>query len=384
MHLSCLQENFSRALAIVGRAAPTRSTIPILLTVKMETDQGMLKLTASNLELTISTWMGAMIEEEGVIALPYAQLARLVNSLPEDRVDIQLVPSDNPESPANTVKIDCARYHHELVTANPDDFPPTPILDHDHSVTIPHDIMRESIRLTAFSAASDESRPVLTGINFKVKDNDLTMASADGFRLSVYNKKVEDTLSDQEIEAILPAHTMQELDRLLTQHTEPIKISMSPQNGQVMFKLDNTEVIAQLIQGKFPEYQALIPQNPATSVTMAADDIRRAAQSAAVFAQDANSYIKMRLDPPADDQPGTLTITSDSPEVGNSSIQIDIAEYTGEAANIAFNNKFLTDILAIVGKTNITINIVSPTSPASFVFPDDDRLIHTVMPMAVT
>ena len=229
MKLSCLQENLHRGLNIVGRAVANKSALPITYNVLMATDGGMLKLTGTNLEISITTWIGAMIEQPGQTTLPHKLLADLVNAMPSDRVDLILGdPEDDSDDETSTatstiMRIKQGRSITRMNSMDAKDYPEVKTLDSENIIEIPVETLRAGIRLTAFSAATDESRPILTGIMILLDGEKITMASADGFRLSVYSTELPLELPEP-IKVVIPARSMQELDRILAQQSVPVKI----------------------------------------------------------------------------------------------------------------------------------------------------------------
>ncbi len=299
MKLSCLQENLARGLGVVGRAVASRSTLPITQNVMLSSDQGMLRLSATNLEIAITTWIGAMIEEEGAITVPHRLVADLVNSLPSDRVDLDLrgPDPDDPNSGGGSVlHLSCGRSRTHINGASADDFPPIPQVDSGFATNIDPSVLRQGIGLVAFSAASDESRPVLTGVELKLEESNIVMAAADGFRLAVYTGQLSEPVADA-LKVIVPARTMNEIQRLASEQSAPVQVTLSPEKGQVMFKLEHVEVVSQLLQGNFPNYDQLIPERYETRAVMELDDLKRATQSAAVFARDGSNIVRLEMMP---------------------------------------------------------------------------------------
>lgn len=258
-------------------------------------------------------------------------------------------------------------------------------------ITIPNDIMRAGIRLTAFSAATDESRPVLTGILLHLEENRITMASADGFRLSVYSNELPLELSEP-IKVIVPARSMQELERLLAQQTTPLKLHISDNRNQAMFKLDNIEMVSQLIRGEFPDYRQLIPDAHDTMVTVDIDQLKRAVQAAGVFARDGSNIIRMEFEPMGDGEytpspdnpdhtPGRLTVSARSEEVGSSTDLVDLDDIQGDQNKIAFNVRYLTDAINIMDKGKAAIYVNSPSNPGVIKMVDNETWTHVAMPV---
>ena len=388
MKLSCLQENLARGLATVGRAVASRSTLPITQNVLLKTDQGMLMLSATNLEIAITTWIGAMIEEEGAITVPHRLLADLVNSLPNDRIDLDLAGPEVEGEDGTTVAgkvlhLACGRAVAHMNGADPADFPPVPQVGEGTATNIDPAVLRLGIGLVAFSAASDESRPVLTGVEVKLHESSLVMAAADGFRLAVYTGQLAQPV-EQDLQVIVPARTLQEVQRLVSDQSAPVQVTLSPERGQVMFKLENVELVSQLLQGSFPNYEQLIPESYETRAVMELDDLKRATQSAAVFARDGSNIVRMEMMPEESTEGGRLKVSARSEEVGDNLDELDIEQMVGEDAKIAFNVRYLQDIVNVLGRGKVAIEITNSSSPGVFRPAESDSYyVHVVMPMYV-
>ena len=385
MKLSCLQENLARGLGVVGRAVASRSTLPITQNVMLSSDQGMLRLSATNLEIAITTWVGAMIEEEGAITVPHRLVADLVNSLPSDRVDLDLRgpdPDDPNSGGGNVLHLSCGRSRTHINGASADDFPPIPQVDSGFATNIDPSVLRQGIGLVAFSAASDESRPVLTGVELKLEESNIVMAAADGFRLAVYTGQLSEPVADA-LKVIVPARTMNEIQRLASEQSAPVQVTLSPEKGQVMFKLEHVEVVSQLLQGNFPNYDQLIPERYETRAVMELDDLKRATQSAAVFARDGSNIVRLEMMPQESGEGGQLKVSARSEEVGDNLDELDIDQLDGEDAKIAFNVRYLMEIVNVLGRGKVALEVTNSSSPGVFRPADSDRYVHVVMPMYV-
>ena len=385
MKLSCLQENLARGLGVVGRAVASRSTLPITQNVMLSSDQGMLRLSATNLEIAITTWIGAMIEEEGAITVPHRLITDLVNSLPSDRVDLDLRgpdPDDPTAGGGSVLHISCGRSRTHINGASADDFPPIPQVDSGTATNIDPSVLRSGIGLVAFSAASDESRPVLTGVELKLEESSLVMAAADGFRLAVYTGELSEPVAEA-IKVIVPSRTMQEVQRLASEQSAPVLVTLSPERGQVLFKLEHVEIVSQLLQGSFPNYEQLIPERYETRAVMELDDLKRATQSAAVFARDGSNIVRLEMMPQESGEGGQLRVSARSEEVGDNLDELDIDQLDGEDAKIAFNVRYLMEIVNVLGRGKVALEVTNSSSPGVFKPADSDRYVHVVMPMYV-
>ena len=383
MKLSCLQENLNKGLSIVGRAVPTRTTLPITQNVLMATENGMLKLSATNLEIAITTWIGASVEEEGTITVPARLLTEFVASLPSEHIDIAMTPQ--PKS----LKLTCARSEARIIGTDADDFPPIPVVEDGLSAKIDAQVLKHCIGQVVFAAATEESRPVLTGVKLELEGDKFTMAAADGFRLAVYVGALEEPISEPS-NIILPARALNELSRLLGEQDGPVEMTMTPSKGQVLFRLKNVEVVSQLIQGSFPNYSQLIPQSYQTRSVLDLQEFLRAARSASIFARDGSRIIRLEMMPtdaestPSSNggRPGKVRISARAEEMGDNQDEVETV-IEGDESKIAFNSKYLLDVLSVMERGEVALETSTPSSPGVFKSVGSEGYIHVVMPMFV-
>jgi len=372
MKLSCLQENLSKGLSIVGRAVATRTTLPITNNVLLATEESRLKLAATNLEIAIVCWLGAMVEQEGAITLPARLLTEFVNSLPSDRIDLNLS--------HNTLELKCARFEARIGGINAEDFPPIPKIGDGMTCQIEPEALHLAISQVVFATASEDTRPVLTGVCVEFEEDTLTMAAADGFRLAVHKAPLL-TPAAERIEVIIPGRSLSELSRLLTDQREPVEIAINPQKSQALFRLKDVEIVSQLIQGTFPNYRQLIPQSYSTRAIVSTSDFLRATKTASIFARDGSGIVRLQITP-AEEAPGSISISARSEQLGDSEGKID-AQVEGEATKIAFNGKYLIEMLNVLHEGEITLETTTPSSPGVIRPVGSDNYVHIVMPMFV-
>ena len=377
MKLSCLQENLSRGLAIVGRAVANRATLPITQNVLLETDRSMLKLSATNLEIAITTWIGAMIEEEGSITLPARLLTEFVNSLPSDRIDLELEPG------SGVMQLVCGRAEARIHGASSDDFPPIPQVEEGVAARVGSQHLKTAISRVVFAAATEESRPVLTGVEAKLAGNRFTLAAADGFRLAVQHGSLAEPVAE-DIGVIVPARTLNELSRLLGDQDDPVEIMMVPARGQVLFKISGVEVVSQLLQGTFPNYDQLIPQGYDNRSVFDLQKLLRATRTAAIFARDGSNIIRMQMVPGEEEGiSGKAVVSARSEEVGENQGEVDTETIEGGESKIAFNSKYLQDVLTVLERGQVALETTTSSSPGVFKPIGTDDYVHVVMPMFV-
>ena len=375
MKLSCLQENLNRGLGVVGRAVATRTTLPITNNVLLATERSRLKLAATNLEMAISCWIGAKVEEEGAITIPARLLAEFISSLPSEKVDISLSPQ------TKTLGLRCARFEARISGIDAKDFPPIPKVEEGVTTKVEVEALRQGITQVVFAAATEESRPVLTGVDAKFDGDLLTLAAADGFRLAVYKLPVIDPVS-QTTEVIIPARTLAELNRLVAEQEEAVEITVNQSKGQALFRLKNVELVSQLIQGTFPNYAQLIPQSYNTRAVVSVSDFLRATKTASIFARDGSGIVRLIITPGGELTAGKMIVSARSEEIGDDVGEIDTM-VEGEEAKIAFNGKYLTEVLSVLHEAQVALETTSPSSPGVLRPVGVDNYVHVVMPMFV-
>jgi len=375
MNVSCLQEHLAKGLSIVGRAVATRSTLPITSNVLISTEEGRLKLAATNLEIALSCWIGAQVEEEGSITVPARLLTDFVNSLPSEKIEMTLAPR------SRQVKLVCARNQATIGGMDADDFPPIPAVQNGGSLQLDPAALHTALSQVVFAAASDDSRPVLAGVDLAIEGDQLTLAGTDGFRLSIRHLKL-DKPAKERVEMIVPARTIAELNRLLPEETDPVEMTLNATRTQALFKLKSVELVAQLIQGTYPDYSQLIPESHETRAVVDVGDFLRETRIASIFARDGSGIVRIQLSPGEDTAPGKLVISARAEEIGDNVGELDAA-VEGEAAKIAFNGKYLQDYLQALGGGRVALEMSGPSKQGVFRPVGDDGYVHVVMPMFV-
>jgi len=370
-----MQESLARGLSIVGRAVSTRSSLPVLLNVLMTTDNGRLKLSATNLEIGINCWVGAQVEQEGAITVPARILADLVNSLPPERIDMQL------NARTNTLNLRCGRQEANIKGLDAQDFPPLIIIPDDETpVEVNAGTFFQMIDQVAFAAAQDENRPILTGVLAEIREDTLTLAAADGYRLSV---RKEPIVSDaRQSSVVIPARALQELRRVAIADDQPVSMLISRNRNQAFFHLDDVDVISQLVEGNFPDYRALVPTHHNTEVTLSTTDFLSAVRVAFIFARDASNMTRLQIVPDEGDGPGKVVVTATSSEHGDNVSEID-ATVKGAQMEIAFNARFLIDVLQAINTPLVSFSTRDASSPGVFRPVNGPTFEHVLMPMHI-
>ena len=374
MHLNCLQENLAQGLGIVQRAVATRTTLPITQHVLLATDGGRLKFSATNLEVAISTWVGAEVLEDGAITIPARLLTDFINSLDRQHVEIKTT------SPAKGIELKGEHVQATMNGADASEFPPIPSVDEGISTKVAPKALRMAIHQVVMAAAVEDSRPVLTGVNVELEGTKLVLAAADGFRLAVHTTELLEPVSEK-VSLIVPAKTLQEVERLID-GDDPIDIVVTPQRSQILFRLKNVEIVSQLIQGTFPNYSQLIPQERSTRAVVNLGELQRATRTASIFAKDGSGIVRIEVTPGSGGAAGKLTVSSRAEELGDNTGDI-AAEVEGGDGKIAFNSRYLSDVLGVLNEEKVALEMTTSSSPGVIRPVGDDHYVHVVMPMFV-
>ncbi|HSH79283.1 MAG TPA: DNA polymerase III subunit beta [Herpetosiphonaceae bacterium] len=376
MKLSCLQENLKRGIAIVSHAVPSKSTLPVLSNILMTSEGGRLRLQATNLEVGITCWIGAKIEEPGAVTVPAKLLSDFVGNLPNDTINLQL------DERTQTIHLACGRSEANIKGIEADEFPTMPVVQADEpTLSIAPEVLREAINQVAFAAATDDTRPVLAGVLIRLQGDKAVFSATDGFRLSVRTVELPEPVRAAQ-EMIVPVRALIELGRIIGDNENPVEITVTPSGGQVLFHCDNVDLVSRLIDGKFPDYERIIPKQYATRSVLDRNSFLQSARQASVFATGSANIAKVALESGGDFGPGRLTLSANAAEVGDNKSEIE-GQIAGEGGSIALNVKYLQEALNAIPTPQVALETQTPASPGVFRPVGMEGYIHIVMPMTV-
>jgi DNA polymerase-3 subunit beta len=373
MKVTVLQENLARGLSTVSRAVSPRSTLPVLANVLIATDEGRLRLSATNLELGITCWIGAKVEEEGSTTVPSRTLSDLVGTMPDPQVSLNLdvrTQTLNVRSGASTNDIKCI---------DAQEFPPLPVPDFENAIQINVADFKEMIQQVVFAASTDEARPVLMGVLVNVDKDTVTMAAADGFRLSV-RKATLSTAAPQPVSAIIPARALSELARIASDGEQMIQMVLPKGRGQVVFHVKDVELVSQLIDGTFPDYHQIIPRSYKSRTLVSTGSLLKASKQAEIFAREGSNVVRLNIKNSGELQPGEVEISAHSEETGSNETIVE-ATVDGVPLLIAFNVKFLREVLEVIKTPNVAIETSAANAPGVIRPVGDEHFLHVIMPM---
>lgn len=374
MKVTVLQENLARGLSVVSRAVSPRSTLPVLSNILIATDEGRLRLSATNLELGITCWIAARIDEEGSTTVPSRTFSDLVSSMPSDQVQLTL------DVKTQSLHVKGGASNNDIKCIDAQEFPPLPTPDMKDAVQLNVADFKEMIHQVAFAASTDEARPVLMGVLMNVEKDKVTMAAADGFRLSVRKAHLSQAVS-QPINIIIPARALNELARVASDGEEPIYMVVPKQRGQVLFRVKDVEVVSQLIDGTFPDYHQIIPRNYKSRTLVSTASLLKACKQAEIFAREGSNVARLDIkESKGEMQPSEVEISAMSEETGKNETIVE-ATVDGGSVLIAFNVKFLREALEVIRTPNVALETSAANAPGVVKPVGDDNFLHVIMPM---
>ncbi|MFY9484483.1 MAG: DNA polymerase III subunit beta [Patescibacteria group bacterium] len=346
MKLSCTQANLLKGVATVSRITSPRPTLPVLANIYCGTEKGRLKLSATDLEIGVTTWIGAKIEEEGKITVPARMFYELVSNNSDETIDLAL---EN-----TTVTIKSKHFDAHLKGIDASEFPLIPEVKKEVTLTIPALKFKEAIDEVVFAAATDETRPVLTGILIKADAKEMRFVATDSFRLA--EKVIKLAKPGGSLQVIVPARPLQEVARLIEPSIDQVELAIA--QNQIKITLGNTELVSRLLEGNFPDYEQIIPTKHNTSAIVSRTKLIEALRAAHIFARDGAGSVVMRLKDPT-----SVTVEATAQELGSNITTIE-TKRTGEPIEISFNIKFLIDGLNAMGAEQVELLFVDKSSPA--------------------
>jgi len=361
LRITVSRDELAAKLAVVARGVSSRTAVLVLGGIQLRAEAGRLHLAATDMEVSLRASIDAQVSDEGTVIVPGRLLLDIARSL----ADGEVVVEHHPDEAVVVVTAGAAAYR--LHTYSSEDFPRLPEVDTDALHTIDRDALVETIARVGRSASRDESRPVLTGILVRFEPGKIVMAASDSYRLAVKETPVSGTLP--ELEAIIPARALQELARIAAGAGE-VQIGM--QENHVVFGADGTWLTTRRIDGQFPNYRQLLPEQFEYELPMPREEVLEVVRRVSLMAQR-NSPLRLRF---AD---GELTVSAVTQDVGEARESLP-APYTGDAMEIGFNAEFLRDGLESVDSDSVKFKLISPLRPA-VLEGDAHDYVYLIMPI---
>ena len=369
-----VQKNaFAESLAIIGRAVGSHTHLPILSNVLLSKEEGQLRLSATDLTLGVTVWMDANMDGELGLTLPAKTLTDVVNSLTEPEIVFSV--NGKPEA-----SLKCGSYKGTVKGVDASEFPAIPQFDISSGISLDANTIKEMIRMVAFAASVDDSRPVLTGVLLSMDGKAASMVATDGFRLAIYKADLPLTLTKKQV--IIPASALKEVVRILgVTKANKIILHLPPTGNQVVLRCENVQIVSQLIDGKFPDFQVILPKGYKTRTVINTSELLKACKQAGIIAREGSNVVRFHLQPGVD-QTGKVKLLAESDETGASEIELD-ATVEGQELEIAFNVKFLQDALDAISTKNVVVETTSHNTPAVIRPAGEEDYLYVLMPMHI-
>ncbi len=365
MEIEVTQENLSKALSNVGRVASSRSGLPILGNILLRTSGNQLLVAATNLEVAATELIGAKIVKQGSLTVPARLISDFIQNLPKGKLTLTVkntrlhIASETNSSTINGV--------------SDEEFPELPGIDETKAVIyqIAGTEFRQAITQTIITASNDTTRPTLTGVFWHTSKGALFLAATDGYRLS--EKKLMEVKND--IQAIIPVTTLQEVLRTMSDSTEEIEVLFD--DTQVRFRLDSSEITSRLIDGNFPDYRQLIPNTTETTSELSKNELLRTVKLANLFARGSGGTINLSIDV----EKSTFIVKSIASELGENTSEIDV-KANGEGGSVSLNSRYLIDALNVIDSDTISFGFSGALSPCVLrPIATTDNYTHIIMPI---
>lgn len=366
MKISLLTVNIQDKLSFVNHAVSLKSQIPILLNLLLETQKDKLKIKSTDLEIGIEVYIPATIEEEGSITIPAKTFIELINSIPDEKINL--------ETTGETLTVKSKKTKSLFQTIKSDEFPGLYKDKGEKVASLDEEDVKKDFSSIIFASAVDTTRPALSGIMVKSEEAGFLLVATDGYRLSLKHHKTD---NKQPISNtfIAPARVFREL-MAVKEESKSIDVFVSPESSQIIFVQGETLLVGRLIEGTFPNYEKIIPSDFSTQVLFDREEMLKAVKICSIFARDSANIIKLSL------QKNQIVVSSTSPQLGENTVTVE-GVLKGEENEIAFNARYLLDILSAVSQKEMVFEMTGPLNPGVFKIKDDTSFLHLIMPVRV-
>lgn len=372
MKVSLLQENLARGVGAVSRVVASKAQLPVLANILLMTEQGKLRLSATNLETGMNLWLGGKVEKQGKITVPARVLGELVGSLPQDTVELV--------TEGDKLRVRCGKFKAVINGIAAEEFPGVPSLKKQKKkpemLKLEKEVLESSVGQVALAAGVDEARPIFTGVKMEMGKNKIRLAATDGYRLSV--KKIEGVKGiKKEQEMVVPARALVELVKVLGKEEKgEVVMAATDEERQLILATDEAEIVTRLLEGDFPDFDKIIPSSTRTTIELETEELQKAVRAAAIFARDSANIVKFKV------EGSSLVISANAPQVGENEVELE-GKKTGEDGEIAFNSRYLLEMLGVIGAERIKLSMSGALSPGVFKIAGDESWLHIIMPVRV-
>ena len=367
MRVICEKEKILRGINSVINGVATKTTMPILEGILLQTNDNELKLTSYDLEIGIEYIVEAKVEEQGNTVVNATMFSEIIRRLPSS--DIKITVNEN-----NLLEIECEGSLYKLATMNADEFPELPKISVDNSIEIEQTTLKNMIRKTIFAVSNEENRPIFTGCLFEVKDNKLNVVAVDGYRLAI--KSINLNTNSNDFSCVIPGKTLNEVNKIISDSFDTIKIGIA--RNQALFEMENCKIVTRLLDGEFLKYSNAIPQNWETRINVNKNNIQNCFErisliSSSSIEKEKKYPVKIKIDV------GNLVISCAN-QTGNAKEEVEV-DTEGKELEIGFNPKFFLDALKAIDDENVYIEFGTNKSPCLIKPVEDGDYIYMILPI---
>lgn len=366
MKVTLLAENLKNQLSFVNHAISSRSDLPVLLHILLEVKVGTLTLKSTDLEIGIQVTLPAEVEEEGGVTVPAKTFTELISSLAQEKVTL--------ETKDGSLQVLTKKTKSAFQTMPSEDFPKLFEEKGDKIATLTSTDLKKDSSMVVFAASTDTTRPALSGILMKKEAAGFLFVATDGYRLSLKHHSASLGTPSDEQAIIVPARVFREV--LAMKEEGEIAVYVAKNSNQVLFEMGQTLLIGRLIEAQYPDYEKIIPSDHASQTTFEREELLKAVRICSIFAREAANIIKLSL------KTDKIIVSSQTPSLGENTVEIE-AKLTGEENEIAFNARYLLDVLSHVTQDVLTLEMTGPLNPGVFRLKDDTSFLHLIMPIRV-
>lgn len=367
MKLTILTSNIQHKLLFLNRAISTKNQLPILLNILIETQENGIKLSSTDLEIGIEIICPAKIEEQGKTTVPARLFTELISSLTDESITLQTF--------ENKLEVTTKRTKSIFQTVNSDEFPRLYEIKGERLAILSGKDIKREFSSVIFSASQDTTRPALSGVLVRKESQGFLLVATDGYRLSLRHYKVDEGKTGEDTSFIIPARVFREL-LAMKEDDKDINMYVSQEQNQIIFEQGDTILIGRLIEAEFPNFEKIIPSDFSVSVSFDREELLKAVKICSVFAKDSANIIKLSL------VKDHIVVSSGASSIGENTVQVD-ALLNGEENEIAFNARYLLDVLGNIEDKELVFYMIGPLNPGVFKVKNDESFLHLIMPIRV-
>ncbi|MBU3181801.1 DNA polymerase III subunit beta [Clostridium psychrophilum] len=364
MKFICEKSMLQEAISNVQKAITGKSTMPVLQGILLVVKNKEVTLIGSDIDLSIEAKLDAEVTEDGSVVLDSKLFGEIIRKLPNSAVEIS-------SEINNSIKIVCQKSYATIIHMNSDDYPNLPSIIENMIFSVSQKVLKNMMKGTIFAVAQDETRPILTGVLFEIKDKKLNLVALDGYRVAF---RSEDVDNDNSINAVIPGKTLSEVSKILEETDEPVNITFTP--NHILFNLGKTKVISRLLEGEFIKYSSIIPEEYNLKITVKRSELLNCIERASLMAKEGNTnLVKFNI------EEDNMVITSNS-QLGKAREEINII-LQGEPLQIAFNSKYLIELLKIMEEEEIVMEFSSGVNPCVIRNKEKNNCTYMVLPVRI-